>query len=244
MKSKRLQDSTGGLDMPETLHFAPNVPVTLSLVDPEGEYDADMRQGTYQTVTGQTFTLPRPAVILLNQLEPRPGEEIQIVKRWKGRPSDPIEWTICLTPRSEQVRACEEMARNEAETPSDLSAALEASISRVEATKPITAPPTLLKRPIKRQTEPQPRLFDKGTGTDGPAPAAAPIPALALSPTGRIKPVPIPWNVAFREVSAWVAKELKSNDLQWSDESQKSMCCTVLIAECKAGRIGPWERGE
>jgi hypothetical protein len=216
------------------LHFSPNIPVTLALVDPEGQWDADMRQGTYQTTAGQTFTLPRVAVVVMNMLEPRPGEEIQITRQWKGRATDPITWTICLTPRSEQARAREE-AHTEAESPSELTEALESSIARAEAAKPITEPPTIVRKPAKRQVEPQPRLFDRGTGTDGPMPALAPV---------RPRPQLIPWNVAFREVSAFVAKELEGNRLQWSDASQQDLVSTVLIAEVKAGRIGPWERPE
>ena len=87
------------------LHFAFNVPVLLALEDPEGQYDFENQTGTYQTTTGQTLTLPRPAVIQLNALEPRPGEELQITRHWKGTPGSPVEWTVCLSPRTEQLRA-------------------------------------------------------------------------------------------------------------------------------------------
>ena len=231
--------------MSDLLHFAPNSPVLLSLVDPEGEWDADMRQGTYQTTCGQTFVLPRQAVILLNQLEPRPNEEIQITRHWKGRKLDPITWTICLSPTSEKLRAAQEQAIFDGQDPATLMNLLEASIEQAEAKRPLKSPPTLItpKKPPKSAPPVEPRLFDPGTGTDGPAPApktAPPIPAAAASPVRR--PAAIPWNVAFREVSAWVAKELAENKLQWSDEAQQAMVCTCLIAEVKAGRIGPWER--
>lgn len=221
--------------MANPLHFAPNVPITLSLVDPEGSWDSDMRQGTYQTTGGQTFTLPRPAVVLLNHLEPRPGEEIQITKLWKGRRLDPIEWSICFTPRSELARAKEE-AIPEPQERQELTAALEESISRARRAKPVTEPPKLVKRPIRTE---------RGTGTDGPAPAAVLQPALALASSPvKTRSQVLPWNVAFREVSRFVAAELKTNDLQWSDASQQDLVSTVLIAEVKAGRIGPWERAE
>jgi hypothetical protein len=224
----------------ETLHFPPNVPITLSLVDPEGLWDSDLRQGSYRTTTGQTFTLPRAAVVLLNQLEPKPGEEIQITRHWKGTPRDPFEWTICLSPRSEQFRAAEETAQDDAETPSEIADRLERSIDRARRQKPVKTPPTLVKRP------PQP---ERGTGTDGPVPDADAITRTALSLAAAANPVKtrppvIPWNVAFREVSRFVAAELKTNDLQWSDASQQDLVSTVLIAEVKAGRIGPWERSE
>jgi hypothetical protein len=215
--------------MPETIHFAPNVPVLLCLADSEGTWDADLRQGQYQTTTGQSFSLPRAAVVALNMLEPRPGEEIQITRFWKGRPSDPIEWTVCLSPASEKLRARQEMASQEGETGLDLTAALQASIDRTQRAKPILEAPSVVKRPLKREVVAQPRL---GTGTDGPLP-------VRLQRNGVI-----PWNVAFREVSAWVSRELAANQLQWSDAAQQDLCSTVLIAASKAGQIGMWERGE
>jgi hypothetical protein len=219
------------------LHFSPNVPVTLCIADPEGSWDHEIQQGTYQTTTGQTFVLPRPAVVVLNALEPRPGEEIRITRHWKGRTSDPVQWTVVLTAQSEKLRALAEMAQDEAQNPQDLTAVLQESIARVESRKPVTGPP-LLVSPIPRKP-PRHALTPTGTGTDGPAPAqVAVLAAIPLKP----KPTVIPWNVAFREVSAWVAKELKANDLQWSDEAQQAMSCTVLIAEVKAGRISTWER--
>ncbi len=218
------------------LHFAPNVPVTISLVDPEGTWDAELRQGSYQTTTGQSFTLLRPAVVLLNQLEPQPGEEITICRHWKGRPTDPISWTIGLSPRSEHARARGEMARGDTQEAQDLTAALEASIDRARSQKTVTEAPTLVKRPIKRAIEPQPRPFDRGTGTDGPLPQ--PLPTRTQKSGG------IPWNIAFREVSAWVSRELAANQLQWSDAAQQDLCSTVLIAASKAGQIGMWERPE
>ena len=225
--------------MPE-LHFSPNVPVVLCLSDPEGHYDQDMRRGTYQTTQGQTFHLPRPAVILLNQLEPRPGEELQICKHWKGRSTDPFEWTVCLSARAEQLRASQEIAQAEAEEPSDIARRLQATIDRVNGAKPVVGLPTIIRRPMRKATAPQPQFFDQGTGTDGPQPA----PAIPAPLPVRSKPVPIPWNVAFREVSRWVAQELAANNLQWSDASQQDLVSTVLINEAKAGRIGLWEREE
>jgi hypothetical protein len=110
---------------------------------------------------------------------------------------------------------------------------------------------TPIRKPSKRQPtpEPQPRLFDhRGTGTHGPAPLAQQIaavaPAIQTEPARYVKPQPIPWNVAFREVSAFVKAELVANNLQWSDASQQGMVSTVLIAASKAGMVGLWERGK
>jgi hypothetical protein len=215
------------------LHIAPNKPVTVALSDPEGQFDFDRGMGRYQTTAGETLTLPRAAVVLLNTLDPKPGEEITITKIWSGRPADKVRWTIALSLRAEK-------ARTAAGEPDTLTEQLEASIEQAKTRKANQPPPTPITRPSKRKpaAESQPRLFDRGTGTDGPAPRPGP----SSLPATVHRPAVIPWNVAFREVSAWVSKELAANNLQWGDEAQKSMCCTVLIAEAKAGRIGPWER--
>lgn len=226
--------------MPESVRFEPNTPVRLKLADPEGEYDSDLRQGSFVTTDGRQFRLPRPAVVMLYDLEPRPGEEIQITRHLKSRPAR-FEWTICLTPASEKARAAEEQAIIDAQEPASLIPLLEASVEQAERRKPLGAP-VLLKRGPRKAVQVEPTLFDRGTGTDGPLPQRAAVPAAAASPTRR--PAVLPWNVAFREVTAWIAKELQANNLQWCDESQKSMACTVLIAEVQAGRIGPWERAE
>ena len=70
------------------IHIPPNKPLYVALVDPEGQYDFELRTGRYQTTTGELLCLPRPAVILLNALEPAPGEEIQITKHWSGKPGE------------------------------------------------------------------------------------------------------------------------------------------------------------
>ena len=220
------------------LTIAPNKPVTVALADPEGQFDFDRGTGRYQTTAGETLTLPRPAVVLLNTLDPRPGEEIVIQKHWSGRKSDKVTWTIALSTRAEKARA-------EAGEPDTLTEQLERSIEQAKTRKAPVAVPTPITRPSKRQPAPesQPRLFDRGTGTHGPAPAPDPAPLiLPAAVAGKLRPAVIPWNVAFREVSAWVSKELAGNQLQWSDEAQQAMVCTVLIQEARAGRIGPWER--
>ena len=298
----------------KTITIAPNNPVTLALVNPEGVcFDFEVGIGLYETTDGQTFTLPRPAVVILNTLDPDPGEEIVITKHWSGRKGEKAEWTISLSPRSENARAKVEGEALE------LTEQLQRSIEAVQARKAAAAPPTpkcpacgsdrpdvcqltghtypVTRRPVesrdlitptpirspaKRQNalEAQPRLFDhtqhqptcnakllfddaacncghdgtryttanppRGTGTHGPAPALDTQTMMATVPTVAIgrqpRPGQIPWNIAFREVSAWVAKELSANKLQWSDEAQQAMVCTCLIAEVKAGRIGIWER--
>lgn len=162
------------------LIIAPNRPLTVALADPEGTFDFDRGTGQYLTTAGEVLTLPRPAVVLLNTLDPRPGEEIVIQKHWSGRKADKVTWTIALSPRAEQARAA-------AGEPDTLTRQLEESIEQAKARKAPVAIPTPISRPARRKPAPenQPRLFDRGTGTDGPAPAlkAAPLilPAAAAS---------------------------------------------------------------
>ena len=63
--------------------FRPNEPVIVCLADPKGDsenFDFGLNLGQYSTSDGRTLALPRPAVELLNALEPAPGEEIGIAK--------------------------------------------------------------------------------------------------------------------------------------------------------------------
>lgn len=169
--------------MPSELVIAPNKPLTVALVDPEGTFDFQVGMGQYQTTTGQILTLPRPAVVILNTLDPQPGEEVVICKHWSGRPGDKANWTISLSPKAEKTRA-----EAEAE-PSDITEQLQASIEQVQERKRNTELPTPIRKPVRsRPTQKiQPRLFDRGTGTHGPAPAIAPA----------VRAQIIPWNVAF-----------------------------------------------
>jgi len=213
------------------LHIAPNRPVTLALVDPEGQFDFEIGIGRYQTTTGELLSLPRAAVVALNAIEPRPGEEIQIVKHWSGRAGEQAEWTISLSSRSENARAmAENVTQDEAEDPHTINPPTQTQKEAVE-------PPTPIRRPVKRQAaEVQPRLFDKGTGTYGPAPAI--LPAM-----GKVsKPGQIPANVAVREILAFIKAD--PSTANWGDQSVQDLASTVIIAAYKAGHVGLWERGE
>jgi len=235
--------------MPAKIRLEPNQPLTLKLVDPFADsserYDSEMGICEYRTEDGRILALPRAAAIQLNSLSPAPGEEIGVCRQQS-------RIDIWLAPSSEKARA-----EAEAE-PSDLAEQLAASIQQARNGKPAKEAVTPIRRKPAGKQDDQPRLFDrkpwpdpaifpdfdrKGTGTDGPVALAALIPA-ASAPTHRDKPLPIPWNIAFREVSAWVSKELAGNNLQWSDAAQQDMVSTVLIAEEKAGRLTVWERGK
>jgi hypothetical protein len=218
--------------MPRSLTIAPNKPVTLALVNPEGQFDFEVGIGRYQTTTGELLTLPRAAVVILNALEPAPGEEIQITKHWSGKAGEQSEWTIALSPRSEKARAqAEKETQEPAEGPETVN-------PPTRPRKEITAPPTPIRRPAKRQPAPeiQPRLFDRGTGTHGPAPAILP----ALAPAARIRPGQIPANVATCEILEFVNADPGTQN--WSADAKQDLCSTILIASFKAGYIGLWER--
>jgi hypothetical protein len=220
------------------LTIAPNRPVTLALQDPEGRFDFETGMGQYQTTAGELVTLPRPAVVILNTLDPQPGEQIVICKHWSGRPGEKAEWTISLSPKSENTRA-------EAEKePADLTGLLQASIEAVQARKAAIAPPTPIRRPAKRPPAPdiQPRLFDRGTGTHGPAPAAIPlsIPLPAVAIGRQPRPGQIPANIAVREILAFIKAD--PSTANWDAQSIQDLCSTAYIAAVKQGWVGLWER--
>ncbi len=225
------------------IHIAPNKPLFVSLVDPEGEYDDGLRQGRYQTTAGEILVLPRPAVVELNLVEPKPGEEIVIQKHWDGRPGSGIHWTVALSTRSELARAAQE-------EPQDLTPILQASIEQAEQRKAATASPTPIRKPVKqeRPAAEQPRLFDRGQGTGTYGPVGDPIPdppglVLPAAARSRIqKPGQIPANVATREILSFIQSD--PNTANWSDQSRQDLASTILIAAYRAGHIGLWERGE
>jgi hypothetical protein len=229
--------------MPNNLQIKPNVPVTVALSDLEGHYDPDRETVTYSTLAGQQLTLPRPAVIKLNLLEPQPGEEVVITQIWSGKRWDKSEWTVSLSLNSENARAKAE------ETPQDLTEQLEASIEHERERRRSLGDPTPIRRPAKRAPAPevQPRLFDRrGTGTDGPAPAiqpedvprSIPLPAVAIGRQQR--PGQIPANIATREILAFIQSD--PNTANWSDQARQDLLSTVLIAAYRAGHVGLWER--
>src|SRR5271157_3277905 len=243
------------------LQIKPNVPLTLALKDLEGTYDPDRETVTYQTVTGQQLTLPRPAVIKLNLLEPQPGEEIVITNLWSGKRWDKSEWTVALSPNSEKCRAKAE------EKPSELTQQLEASIEHERERRRTLGDPTPIRRPSKRAPAPevQPRLFDRGTGTHGPAvayerraeptaaeaeiicrsdyvpedvPRGIPLPAVAI---GRSRAQgQIPANVAIKEILAFLKAD--PSTANWSDQAIQDLASTVYISSVKQGHVGLWER--
>lgn len=223
------------------LTIPPNQPVTLALIDTEGQFDFEVGIGRYQTTTGQLLTLPRPAVVILNTLDPKPGEEIVITKHWTGKPGDKAEWTIALAHSSE-------MARSEAGEPDTLTEQLEASLQALEDRKAPVAIPTPIRKPFRKapDREVQPRLFDRGNGTHGPLPAtepaATPVPLIlpAAARSRMFKPEAIPANVAVREILCFIKSD--PSTANWGDQAVQDLASTVIIAAYKAGHVGLWER--
>jgi hypothetical protein len=223
----------------DVLHIAPNRPVTVALVNPEGAFDFDIGIGLYETTAGQTFKLPRPAVVILNALDPDPGEEIVITKHWSGKPGDKSEWTISLSPQAEKARAkAEGLTQEPAADPQTVD-------SPTQSRKEPVAPPTPIRRPSKRAPAPeiQPRLFDKGTGTHGLCPApqvplSIPLPAVAIG--RQMKPGQIPANVAIKEILAFLKAD--PSTANWDAQSIQDLCSTAYIAAVKQGWVGLWER--
>lgn len=227
------------------IHISPNVPLYLALADPEGDaanFDFELRIGRYQTTDGRVLALPEPAVIRLNMISPKCGEEIQVTKIWSGKAGESTQWSICLSTRAENARA-------EAGEPDTLTAALEASIDKAEREKANLGQPTPIRKPAKPAglTE-QPKLFDRGTGTYGPMPQCDPRLSIPISPMPltasglREEHSAIPANVATREILAFI--ELDPNTKGWSDQAKQDLASTVYISACKSKWIGLWERGE
>lgn len=77
----------------------------------------------------------------------------------------------------------------------------------------------------------------EATGTETRRAASVPLPS--RPPSGDV----IPFNVAFREVTAFVKRELADCEEQWNDEARQGAVSTIIIAAAQRGWLGPWERG-
>jgi hypothetical protein len=197
------------------IHFLPNVPQLLSLKDTSGVIDGF--NVLYETSDNRVLQLPRPAAVKLNLLDPAEGEEISVTKH--QQPKQPAEWVFALTPKSEQARAAKE-------SQSELERQLAESLVQTR---------TVRQMPKSARTgTPEPAEAPRGTGTYGPVPQVA----LASRKTRDC----IPYNIAFREIVAFVTKELNDSGEQWSEQSRQDLVSTVLISIGKAGHLGVWER--
>ena len=203
--------------MPAPITFAPNVPQQLA-IKAEGVFESGRAgdQVRYDLVDGRTLILAPDVAAKLNMMEVQPGETFFICRYWNGERKQPVRWNVWLSPDSERVRAAVEEDA--------IAHQLRQSIANAGERKAMQTAPAVA-----------PTL---ATGTYGPQAVPAPTASKHAAPPK----TPIPWNVAFREVSKFVSLELAGNNLQWSDAAQQDAVSTILIAESKAGRIGPWER--
>jgi hypothetical protein len=199
------------------IHFTVNVPQVLSLKDTAGVIDGF--NVAYETSDGRLLQLPYPAAIKLNQLDPQPGEEINVLKNQGHRL--PAEWVFSLTPKSEQARAAKE---TQSELERQLAESLLQSPARAVRLMPKSA----------RTVTPEPAEQPKGTGTYGP------VPQVAMA--SRKRPDSIPYDVAFAEILQFVTKALNETGEQWSEQSRQDLVSTVLISSAKAGYLGVWQR--
>lgn len=211
-----------------TVKLSYNVPITLSLLNSEGELDSTYDKVHYETSAG-TLSVSRRVAVQINELELRAGEQFTICKQQKP---EGVRYSVWLAGTSEKERA-----REESDEPTELETQLERSLERA----PVRAPIRQVERVAPRRKEvarvEQPRLFDRGTGTDGPLPQSLPA-----SRPRRPVTQQIPYNVAFAEVTRFVTSGLLQAGEQWSDQAKQDMISTVLIAASKAGMLTLWER--
>ena len=147
--------------MKNRIYIQPDQPITVKLVDPAADgqkFDFELNAGIYRLTDGSELWLPRPAVVKLNELDPRPGEEIGISRT--PREKQPDEWLVWLCPSAERARGSEETAPESTEAPRD------------EDVPPRRS--NVRQMPASKQG----RLFDKGTGTYGRVPVPRPVAAV------------------------------------------------------------------
>jgi hypothetical protein len=164
----------------DRISFAPNIPLTLSLMYSEGRNLEN--GGVMYTLSDQrVMFLEKPVAESLDKLAIQPGESFGICKRWnglRGRASD-LRWDIWLTPDTEKARAKAEAPELERQLKASLDAIRDRQTSQNGKVLPMPAPALPL----------------APTGTDGPAlPAVAQAPGRKPPQSGRI-----PMDVAFAE---------------------------------------------
>ena len=195
------------------VHFKPNEPQTLALMEPRSEQFGDY-EITYTLTDGRLLKVSKQLAAKINELDLQPGETFGICKQMvfnEQRKRLTPSWTVWLTPESEKARAHQEMKQ---------------PMTLADVKRPGKV------RSIRKEAPEQGSIsFDRGTGTFGPV-------ALPQS----LRPPRIPYNVAFREVLSFVTAELKQTGEQWSDQARQDMISTVLISASNSGLLSLWER--
>jgi hypothetical protein len=206
--------------MPGEVKLTPNIPLQLALQDPAGI--PDQFTVHFPLSDGRTLTLPRKTAIELNVMDLRPGEPFMICK--DAEQGKPATYRVWLPPETEKARAAEEIE------------AAEPDPNQPREPVQIEHRGRRLRKPSKH--EDQPRLFDRGTGTYGPA--TMPLPQ-ALTAQIRASG-PVPMDKAFRECVAFVTKALKDAGEQWTDAAKQDAVSTCIISAAKKGWLSMWER--
>jgi hypothetical protein len=218
--------------MSKRIHLEPNQPITLRLVDPFADsserYDSELQQCEYRTTDRKILALPRQAAIELNNLNPQPGEEIGVC-RHTGKSTRIAVW---LTASSEKQRAADEQEPPDApEDSTDTELLLEASLKREGARKRRNGKPVPIRKDPATAPDPvQPRLFDRGTGTDGPMPARMPV----VRPAAAVK---TPYGVMLRHIIHTVESSLKAEGIQLGDGPKQDLISTVYIDAARRSGI-------
>ena len=195
------------------IRFLPNEPQVLALKEPSGTMDGF--NVLYETTDGRLVSLPRPAAEVLGRVDPAPAEEIQITRVQSGK--SPSEWVIALTARSEKLRADKEAAELAERTKRDLATQLQASVLRQ---MPKSAN-------FSHQDAPE---IQKGTGTYGPVPQAAPG-------SRKRPPQGVSYRVALREITSTVLELLDARKEQWESDPRQGLISTLFISACKSGAV-------
>lgn len=208
----------------------PNVPVTLKLVDPFADsserYDSELGIGEYRTECGRILALPRQAAIELNKLDLQPQEQVTVCRQGS-------QISVWITGASERARAEAETGPESPAGPSDTELLLEASLKRESGRKRRNGHPT----PIRKEPTPaetiQPRLFDRGTGTDGPAIQ----PAALTHPRPAVQFAPVRYGDALRHIIHTVEHALKAENVQLGDGPKQDLYSTLYIDFAKRSKV-------
>ncbi len=206
----------------QAVDFPVGIPQLIILESPEG---IGIGNGfLFRLTDGRYLHLERGAADSLRLIGPRAGEPFYICKRPDAKSG--WYWDMWLTPQGEQYRAAEEI---QSQTGEDLTPLLLRSVEQVRRRgKPAEAPAAAPPPPAEQQQL-------------APAPAQE---IIRKRPAAATVPVRIPFNVAFYEVTRFVAESLKTLGEQWGDQARQDAVSTILIAAAKAGHITIWEREE
>ena len=93
------------------VHFKPNEPQTLALMEPRSEQFGDY-EITYTLTDGRLLKVSKQLAAKINELDLQPGETFGICKQMvfnEQRKRLTPSWTVWLTPESEKARAHQEI---------------------------------------------------------------------------------------------------------------------------------------